>query len=394
MDDLHTEITTESYFSRLGGSLKGILTGLLIFIIAFPLLFWNEGRAVKRLKALEEGAGAVISVPADSLAPGNAGKLIHVTGLATTDEVLQDSVFGVSAQGLVLSRRVAMYQWQEKKESKTKKNTGGSTTTETTYRYTRGWSTSLVDSSSFKRPHGHKNPANMPYESQRFVAQEASFGAFRLTPKLVERVSGAQPLTVTADSLPPGLAIEAKSIPTGFYVGLDPSTPQIGDVRVTFEAVLPKQVSVVGRQTDDTLASYVTKGGGNILLFQTGTHSAEAMFASARNTNRLWTWILRFVGFLLMALGLGAILKPLSVLTDVLPVLGNVVGTLSGFVVAILAGAFSLATISVAWLFYRPLLGLVLLAVAVACPLALKLVTRGRVEQPSELAEEAISTPS
>lgn len=39
-----TEVQTESYFSRLGNSFKGIGGGLLLFLIAFPLLFWNEGR--------------------------------------------------------------------------------------------------------------------------------------------------------------------------------------------------------------------------------------------------------------------------------------------------------------------------------------------------------------
>ena len=54
-----TETTTESWGIRLGGSIKGIAIGGALFIAGIPLLFWNEGRAVKTAKALEEGASVL-----------------------------------------------------------------------------------------------------------------------------------------------------------------------------------------------------------------------------------------------------------------------------------------------------------------------------------------------
>ncbi|WP_339136467.1 MAG: hypothetical protein WGN25_01115 [Candidatus Electrothrix sp. GW3-4] len=56
-DDSYTEVTNQSWFSRIGGAIKGIIFGFILFIIAFPLLFWNEGRAVKTYKTLKEGGG-------------------------------------------------------------------------------------------------------------------------------------------------------------------------------------------------------------------------------------------------------------------------------------------------------------------------------------------------
>ena len=50
------ETTTESWGSRLGGSIKGVFVGGVLFIAGIPLLFWNEGRSVKTTQALEEGA--------------------------------------------------------------------------------------------------------------------------------------------------------------------------------------------------------------------------------------------------------------------------------------------------------------------------------------------------
>ena len=37
---------------------------VILILAAFPLLWWNEGRAVKTAQGLSEGAGAVVSVEA------------------------------------------------------------------------------------------------------------------------------------------------------------------------------------------------------------------------------------------------------------------------------------------------------------------------------------------
>jgi hypothetical protein len=58
------------------------------------------------------------------------------------------------------------------------------------------------------------------------------------------------------------------------------------------------------------------------------------------------------------------ILRPLSVMADVVPLVGNIVGAGTGLVAFLVALALSAVTIAVAWLVYRPLLGLALLAVA------------------------------
>ena len=49
-----SETSSQGWLSRLGGAIKGIFVGLIMVIAAFPLLFWNEGRAVKPAKSLDE----------------------------------------------------------------------------------------------------------------------------------------------------------------------------------------------------------------------------------------------------------------------------------------------------------------------------------------------------
>ena len=106
MADDYTEVTSQGWGSRIMESIKGVLVGGAFFVGSFPLLIWNEGRAIKTARSLEEGAGAVVSVPADRVDAGNQGKLLHVSGQATTSETLADSDFGVSANAIHLKRVV------------------------------------------------------------------------------------------------------------------------------------------------------------------------------------------------------------------------------------------------------------------------------------------------
>ena len=99
--DSYTETTSQGWFSRLGDAIKGVLFGLLLAIVAFPLLFWNEGRAVRTAKSLAEGRGAVVAASAERLDPANEGKLVHVAGRARTEDTVADPLFGVQAPAII-----------------------------------------------------------------------------------------------------------------------------------------------------------------------------------------------------------------------------------------------------------------------------------------------------
>jgi hypothetical protein len=373
MSDSYTEVSSESWFSRIGGAIKGVLFGLLLFIIAFPVLFWNEGRSVKTYKTLKEGGGAVVSVASESVDPANAGKLIHVTGKADMNATLKDPVFGVSTKALKLSRVVEMYQWEEKTEKKTKDKLGGGTETVTTYTYNKEWSGNLINSSSFKKSTEHQNPGAMPYESAQQVAPEVTLGAFVLSPSLVGKINNYEPFTVGGStSIPEALKGKVKLSGSGFYIGTDPAAPQIGDTRITFKVANPTEVSVIAKQAGKTFTPYATKAGGTIELLQTGVHTATEMIQKAQAENNMLTWILRLVGFVVMLAGLAMMLKPLSVVADVVPILGSIVGAGIGFIAFLISAVLSLTTIAIAWIIYRPLLAGLLIVAAVALVVVIK----------------------
>ena len=110
-DDNVSEVSTQSWFGRIADSIKGMLFGGALAAVAVFVLFWNEGRAVKRAEALQEGGGAVVTVSADKVDPANEGKLVHLTGAATTTETLADAEFGITTNALKLRRVAEMYQW-------------------------------------------------------------------------------------------------------------------------------------------------------------------------------------------------------------------------------------------------------------------------------------------
>jgi hypothetical protein len=380
--DHFTEVSRKSWFSRLKEAVKGIAVGFILFIAAFFLLFWNEGRAVKDYKTLKEGAGAVVSVPADRVDPAREGKLIHLTGKAVTDEVLRDPDFGVAANALRLERTAEMYQWQERSESKTEKKLGGAEETTTTYSYSKTWAESLISSSGFHQQAGHENPCSMPFSSAEQTARQVTLGAFSLPPSLTSKISTFQPLPLSAEAPLPENTAGRKvwRHGSGFYLGEDPNTPQIGDLRIGFRIVPPTEVSVVARQSGSSLEPYQSKAGGSIELLQTGTHSAAAMFESAQQSSRLLTWLLRLGGFFLMFIGLSMMLKVLSVTADIVPMFGSLVGAGTGLISFLIAAVLSLLTIAAAWVIYRPLIGLALLAAAAALIWAVR--GRFRAKQP------------
>lgn len=362
-DDSFTVVSGMSWFSRIGNAFKGILFGLILFAGSFFLLFWNEGRSVETYKTLKEGGKSVISVSADRVDPANAGKLVHLTGKAVTGATLADPDFGVSAQALKLGRVVEMYQWKEQKDSKTEKKLGGSEETVTTYTYTKVWSTDAINSADFKKPEGHQNPGSMPYRSTGWVAEPITLGAFTLSRSLAEQINNFTPLALGANAaLPAGR--EGKLENGGMYLGKNPGSPAIGDMRVSFKVVNPTDVSIVSRQIEDTFEPFQANAGGTIDLLQTGVFSAASMIKTAQKSNTVLTWILRGVGFLLMFIGLALMLKPLSVLADVLPILGSIVGAGTGFISFLLAAVLSATTVAVAWIVYRPVIGILLLAAA------------------------------
>ncbi len=377
-----TETVTTGFFSRIGNSIKGILVGLLLIVAAFPILFINEGCAVKIRKTLDQGSKEVIHLDAPKVDAANEGKLVHLTGKATSDAELIDPQFHVKTQALKLRRKVETYQWKEEKSTKTKKQLGGSKKRVTTYNYTKVWNEGYIDSSSFKDSNEHHNP-QPTYTSKTWIAPTIHLGDFVLNSHLIDKISDFKPFfiedsstssekkgtstaekktakqnsTSTSTRLTP-TQTTPRLINGEYYIGLNPSAPAIGDTKISFLKIdSPTEVSVIAKQSGKTFEAFVGDSGSTIEMLSIGHHSAASMFEEAQNNNKIRTWIVRFSGFLAMFIGFSMLFKPFSVIADVLPIAGTIVGVGTSIVAFLLAAPLSLITISIAWIVYRPLIG-------------------------------------
>ena len=365
--DSYSETTRVGWFSRIGEAIKGMLVGLILFVISFPLLFWNEGRAVKEYQSNLEGERSVITVPADKVDPGNEGKLVHISGKAVTDDTIKDADFGVDAKALRLKRIAQIFQWKETEKRSSTKNLGGSETRKKDYTYEKVWANSVIDSAEFKHADNHHNTGSLEFNSYAKNAAKITVGAFALPEMLSNRIAKFEP--INAASIDPKNASEAVRThwkPHGewFHRGKDPSNPEIGDLRVKFEIVDPLDVSLFAKQVGDSFQSYQTKYNA-IDRLEEGIKSAKTMFDDAQAEAATLTWILRLVGFLLMAIGIYLLFKPFVIFADVVPFLGSMMSYGIAAFAGLVALSLSLMTIAIAWIFYRPILGVSLLAAGV-----------------------------
>jgi hypothetical protein len=380
----YTKVTRQGWGSRIAESIKGIATGAILVLVAFPLLFWNEGRAVQTAKSLKEGASAVVTVAADSIDGAHDGKLVHLTGEAAAEGALADDLLGVQVEGALKLRRVVeMYQWREREERETRRQTGGSEETITTYTYEQVWSNSVIDSSRFEKSAQYTNPGQMPFEDLERVAEPIRIGAFILGEPLVAQLRDFEAHRLTADSISPAEAITSDDRPFQVhdgtaYLAQAPTSPSIGDLRIRYEVVSPHTASVIARQAGDRLERYQTNAGDALAMVKRGNHDADTMFAEAAKANTVLTWILRGGGFFVMALGFGLIFRPLAVVADVLPFLGDMLRLGTGLISGVLAFGLSLITISIAWIYYRPLLGIPLLLAGIGGIVYLKVFAAKR----------------
>ncbi|NQW54235.1 MAG: hypothetical protein HQ465_23640 [Rhodospirillales bacterium] len=378
--DQITEVTSTSWLSRLGQAIVGVLIGLLAIVVSIGLLFWNEGRAIRTAQGLSEGAGIVRSVPADAVDPGNAGRLIHVSGVLSTAGPVADPDFAVRARGVRLERHVDVYQWKEETHSETRGKFGGGEERTTTYKYVRTWSEQPIDSDRFKEPRGHTNPV-MTYRSRESLAAGTRLGAFAVPDSLLHSFGEARRLEVS-EAQANALEIRVNkpvSVNDGvLYVGRDRSQPAIGDMRISFSEVPLQMASVVAAQSGAGFAPFPTRTGTTVELISPGTVPAAIMFQHAEEENVTLTWILRLCGVVLMLIGFGLVLRPLSVAASVIPLLGDVMGAGTFLVALVCTMAVAPVVIALGWLWYRPLIGIGVLVAGAAATWGLAKLLRAR----------------
>ena len=421
------EVTSTSWFSRLGSAIKGVFIGMILVLASIVLLWWNEGRSVRRYKEISFAKENTVETPYESIDASKEGKLVHFAGKASTSDVLTEPTFGVTVKdSYKMVGNVEVYQWIEKVipgKTETKKKLGGGTETvkhPDKYEYYTDWSSSIVNSDSF-----HEKDANrknilttMPYETVKnpVKAQLVMIGAHKLessyidslgnstqTVLIEEEIKDKLPATAIIDknyiyynakseedyqnSLKGNTAVTPATTTTTETVATDtaaapettvavaknsadpsayranPGSAKVGDVRISFTHKPVGDVTVIAQQIGDSFQRYIIDkdDGLDYIDVRDGIFEAKEVFAKNESAESMTVWILRFLGFIIMASAFGMIFKPISVLADVVPLFGDIAESGIGIISALIAFVLSMFIIALAWLWYRPLIGILLL---------------------------------
>ena len=435
----YQEVTTTGYGTRVGNSFKAIGSGFLMFVIGTALLWWNEGRAVKTEKMLDEAGNAYVEMENPNKKDASLdGELICGSAMATTEDSLSDAQFGIGVKAIALRRSVEYYQWVEHEQTKREDKLGGKEVTTTTYTYSKQWVSSPVQSSQFHDPaYQNKNTVFTTIDDAEQYAENVSFGAYKLPESLIHRISSreAMDLTIAEDLLkqfdkstqaayerfygvqksiqqasqPVQQPAQQSAIPDSIrallpdsvkakldslqavndsinkqmanaenkkdlayihqagnvlYFGRVPGAPEVGDVRVTFEKVVPAKVTVMAVVDGDTFKPYKAKNGKRFQTLVMGKKSGDEIIDAEKEANNMILWALRIIGIMIVIGGLKGIFGFLETILKVVPFVANIFGWGVGIVCTVIGIVWSLIVIALAWLFYRPLLGIGLLVLA------------------------------
>lgn len=360
-----TVVVKNSFGGRIKNSLLAIPFGILFILIGIIMLVLNEKNVVKDIRNVAELRDKYIDVASDTINEQNEGKLIVTSGeFDFNNETISDSSFGISLITPLLERKVEMYQWVENKTSDN---------SQTTYNYEKEWNAQLVKSSDFYEQTGHSNPTSMPYEASTKYARVFKVGQFTLSDTYNDYLKADNKLTNFEDAyLPYGYKVNGNYITNSE----DISNPQVGDIRISFAYADYDQVTVLGQQSGDKIVSYTTAKNSQISLLEKGQLSGNEMINIIEHNNKVFKWILRLLGFMLIVFGIYMLVGPITNIMSSVPLLGGAVNGILFLAALLLGTVISLVVIGISWIAFRPMLGILLIAGAIIFAILFKKVVK------------------
>lgn len=360
-------------------------------------------------KIIDEGLGECIEINNGRAISETNGSLVCVHGELTSHQDAIDPTTGVTINNaLVLIRDIEYYQRIEKKN-------------DDQYIYEKGWYSSKIDSDNFEniefRSKNERKTVSH-YTDDKFTSNLISCGEYELNSELKGMINCEENLNL--DKLSNILIDEIKS-KTGKNVVIcenylyikkhdNISKFNIGDIRIHYRyQVGPKLFTIVARQKNKSFEAYYGKNVkppeesyelesnskteelnenliekknskehaktyenkgicGTIKKFMNdsikiiwlfeGDIPLDKCFHMKLEQEHKITWLLRLFGFILMTLGVYLFFGPLLALVKWIPILGTLVSFIFFLVSLSIGLSLSLITISIAWLFYRPIIGL------------------------------------
>jgi hypothetical protein len=270
--------------------------GALILLIGVGVAAVTEQGHVKYRAQIQRHGGDVLNLGSNGRPDADEqGYMVRVVGPLQVVEAPLDQQFNQQSNQPVLIRHVQMFQWHELRY-------GGPAS------YELDWEDKPIDSSRFEHPEGHTNPGKFPLENAQFDAGLVRLNDFVLDAALVHALTGSQPVTPDLRSLPSNLAASFSLFKNSLVTSAVPSNPQLGDLRVSWEAVPVQDVTVVAKVSGNRLIPASDAADGVGFAVQPGDVSLADIFPDLPVPPD-YSWLRRIASILLATLGAALLLR-------------------------------------------------------------------------------------
>ena len=326
--------------------LTGILGGALLFLCAFPVLYFNE--AQENLSKVAEQAIAY-SIDETSSYLGYTVGTFEATNKANDPLLTREFV--------AVSRKVEMYGYIET-QSTTTTNSGNTQSTlnsEIRYTYSKAWLTNPAQTTTW-RGRTSDFPRDLPINYNTWVVNLPQPRTSTSTGLSINNIpvdgtnldlSASNDLSVTQDMIVDNVySVLLGDLYTSIQGSFDLTKPVIGDVRISFTVIeFDDQGLLLGNIDNNQFSAFTTDGGNIMYRFFNGESTIENVVSQLQTEYQLTIWIFRVVGFLMLFVGLLLSFKPISTLFNFIPIFGSVGSSLFTVVIFVVSLVLAVTTI-------------------------------------------------
>ena len=396
----------------------GFIAGVVLISFSLPIVWMNERKQVKIAQTIVKAKKCIKKdISIEDPNEENNFELVHAKGLVSTSAPVVDSVFALEQENTIkIQRIVEVYQWRETKHTRKI----DSDEEEITYKHSKEWSSTKINQNDFQGEvsdeEAKTNPEEWPCDNETFTCEAANLATFKISTSQISRMNDYQQLDIQekVDDLigtATGVFEEKGFAPPVFkdnagkqYLQTYEGSPDVGDLRVRWEEVQCKNYTFIAQQIKDEndeftfrtwnpqkvdaeldeetdqdieaccpavcLPCYLVE-----LCFKTafqetidtvhpGSKSANWVFKQLSSANDSSTVCFRWVAWFMNVFGHYLLFTPIIKLLSWIPLVGKLLAAVLSFAVAIFAliwaSTLHFAILCAAWIFYRPLYGILL----------------------------------
>ena len=326
--------------------LTGILGGALLFLCAFPVLYFNE---------TQENLSKVAEQAVEYNETLESSYLGYTVGAFSATNKANDPL--LTREFVALTRTVEMYGYIETQATANTNsgNTQSTLNSEIRYTYSKAWLTNPAQTTTW-RGRTSDFPRDLPINYNTWVVNLPQPRTSTSTGLSINNIpvdgtnldlSASNDLSVTQDMIVDNVySVLLGDLYTSIQGSFDLTKPVIGDVRISFTVIeFDDQGLLLGNIDNNQFSAFTTDGGNIMYRFFNGESTIENVVSQLQTEYQLTIWIFRVVGFLMLFVGLLLSFKPISTLFNFIPIFGSVGSSLFTVVIFVVSLVLAVTTI-------------------------------------------------